>query len=48
MLLRLLSFKMIYYMPGLLPYLGSKIHYFHEKFLSFLLISEMFNEPYLL
>ena len=45
---RLLSFKMIYNMPGLLPYLQSKTHYFLEKFLCFLLIFEMFNEPYLL
>ena len=43
-----LSFKMIYNMPGLLPYLGSKPHYFLENFLCFLLIFEMFNEPYLL
>ena len=41
-----LSFKM-HYIPGLLPYLGSKTHYFLEKFLCFLLIVEMFNEPYL-
>ena len=31
-----LNFKMIYNMPGLLPYLGSKTHYFLEKFLCFL------------
>ena len=43
-----LSFKMIYNMLGLLPYLGSTTHYFLEKFLCFLLIFEMFNEPYLL
>ena len=30
-------------MPGLLPYLGSKTHYIHEKFLCFLLIFEMFS-----
>ena len=30
-----LSFKMIYNMPGLLPYLGSKTHYFLQKFLVF-------------
>ena len=35
-------------MPGLLPYLGFKTHYFFEKFLCFLLIFEMFNKPYLL
>ena len=43
-----LSFKMIYNMPGLLPYLRYKSHYFLEKFLCFLLIFEMLNEPYLL
>ena len=43
-----LSFKMIYYMSWLLPYLGSKTCYFLEKFLCFLLIFEMFSEPYLL
>ena len=42
-----LSFKMVYNMPLLLPYLGAKTHYFLEKFLCFLLIFEMFNEPYL-
>ena len=41
------SFKMIYNMPGLLSYLGSKTHYLIEKFLWFLLIFEMFIEPYL-
>ena len=35
-------------MSGLLPYLGSKTHYFLEKFLCFLLIIDMFSEPYLL
>ena len=35
-------------MSGLLPYLGSKIHYFLEKLLCLLLIFEMFNEPYLI
>ena len=43
-----LSFKVTYNMPGLLPYFGSKTHYFLEKFLCFVLIFEMFNEPYLL
>ena len=43
-----LSFKMICNIPGLLSDLGSKTHYFLEKFLCFLLIFEMFNEPYLL
>ena len=43
-----LSFKMIHYMSGLLAYSRSKIHYFLEKFLCFLLIFKMFNEPYLL
>ena len=43
-----LSFKMIYNILGLLPHLGSKTHYFLEKFLCFLLIFEMFNESYLL
>ena len=42
------SFKMIYYMSGLLPYLGYKTYYFLEKFLYFLLISDMFSAPYLL
>ena len=45
---QILSFKMIYNMPGLLSYLGSKTHYLIQKFLCFLLIFEMFNEPYLL
>ena len=46
---QILSFKiMIYDMSGLLPYLGARTHYFLEKFLSFLLIFEVFNEPYLL
>ena len=40
-----LSFKMIYDMSGLLPHLGSKTYYFFEKFLCFLLISDMFSEP---
>ena len=35
-------------MSGLLPYLGPKTHYFLEKFLCFLLIIDMFSEPYLL
>ena len=35
-------------MSGLLPIWGPKIHYFLEKFLCFLLIFEMFNDPYLL
>ena len=35
-------------MSGLLPYLGSKTHYFLEKFLRFLLIIDMFSESYLL
>ena len=35
-------------MSELLPYLGSKTHYFFEKFLCFLLIIDMFSEPYLL
>ena len=41
-----LNFKMIYTMPGLLPYLGFKTNYSLEKFLCFLLIFEMFNELY--
>ena len=41
-----LSFKMTYNMPGLLPYLGSKTHYFLEKLVCFLLIFVMFNKPY--
>ena len=47
-IVQILSFKMIYYMSWLLPYLGSKSYHFLEKFLCFLLIFEMFNEPYLL
>ena len=43
-----LSFKMIYYMSWLLPYLGSKNYFFLVKFLCFLLIFNMFNKPYLL
>ena len=43
-----LSFTMIYKLPGLLPYLGSKTHCFLERLLCFLLIFEMLNEPYLL
>ena len=43
-----LSFQMIYNLPGLLPYLGSKTYNFLEKFLCFLLIFEMLKEPYLL
>ena len=47
-LVQTLSFKMIYYMSGLLLHFGSKIYHFLEKFLCFLLISDMFSEPYLL
>ena len=45
--IRTLSLKMIYNMPGLLPYLGFKTYYFLEKFFCFLLNFEMFNKPYL-
>ena len=34
-------------MAYLLPYLESKTHYFLEKFIYFLLIIDMFSEPYL-
>ena len=43
-----LSFKMIYHMSLLLPHLESKTYYFLVKFLCFLLIFEMVNEPHLL
>ena len=44
----ILCFHMIYYVSGLLLYLGSKTYYFLEKFLCFLLKFDMFSEPYLL
>ena len=40
------SFKMIYIMSVLLPYLGSKSDHFLEKFLLFSIGFEVFNEPY--
>ena len=45
-LFRLLALK--WYMSGSLPIWGPKNNYFFEKFLCFLLIFEMFSEPYLL
>ena len=45
---QILSFKITYNVLGLLPYVGSKIYYFLEKFLCILLIADMLSEPYLL
>ena len=46
--IQIASFKIMYDMSRLLPHFWSKTHYFLEKFLCFLLISDNFSEPYLL